>query len=141
MAVGRVATAPGTKALVPQVKPRVERGGAGPRGNAALRLVQLENAELRLLPTDVTRAESKRDQARAVSAVHVAIAREAKRAAKEERSRAETAATMAAPAEGRAWAGAEAVARVTAECIVAGCRREWGSTRALGRGSAGRGAR
>jgi hypothetical protein len=51
------------------------------------------------------------------------------------------AATMAAPAEGRAGAGAEAVARVTAECIVAGCRREWGSTRALGRGSAGRGAR
>ena len=90
--------APGTKALVPQVKPRVERGGAGPSGNAALRLVQLENAELRLLPADVKRAESKRDQARAMSAVHAAIAREAKRAAKEERSRAETAATMAARA-------------------------------------------
>ena len=105
--------APGTKALVPQVKPRVERGGAGPRGNAALRLVQLENAELRLLPAAVTRAESKRDQARAVSAVHVAIAREAKRAAKEERSRAETAATMAAREKARAETiAAEAAARV-----------------------------
>jgi hypothetical protein len=105
--------APGTKALVPQVKPRVERGGAGPTGNAALRLVQLENAKLRLLPTDVMRAESKRDQARAVSAVHVAIAREAKRAAKEERSRAETAATMAAREKARAETiAAEAAARV-----------------------------
>ena len=47
------------------------------------------------------------------------------------------AAAMAPPAEGRAAAGAEAVARVTADCIVAGCRRKWGSAGALGSGRAG----
>ena len=41
------------------------------------------------------------------------------------------------PAEGRAAAGAEAVARATADCIVAGCQRKWGSARALESGSAG----
>ena len=44
------------------------------------------------------------------------------------------AAAMAAPAEGRAGAGAEAVARVTAECIVAGCRREHSGSGAWKRG-------
>ena len=47
------------------------------------------------------------------------------------------AAAMAPPAEGRAAAGAEAGARVTADCIVAGCRRKWGSAGALGSGRAG----
>mmetsp|Transcript_40083 Transcript_40083/g.105439 ORF Transcript_40083/g.105439 Transcript_40083/m.105439 type:complete len:378 (-) Transcript_40083:677-1810(-) len=80
--------AAGTQAVVPPTATRVERGGAGPRGDAAWRLLQDERREAVQQQQDAasraSRAERRRDDATAVAAALRASEKEATREAARE---------------------------------------------------------
>ena len=104
--------APGSRARARHVTPRVERGGAGPSGDAAWHDVRQRLVEATRQSTDVQRAVISRDAARAIAQEKAAVAavdRQVAREALKARRAAERATEQAERAGGKAVAKAARV--------------------------------